>query len=109
MTTSKTRCPWGNSDPLYSAYHDKEWGVPTHDDRKLFEMLTLEGAQAGLSWITVLRKRENYRHAFSEFAPGVIARYDSRQRQRLLTNTGIVRNRLKIESTVKNARAFLAV
>ena len=90
-------------------YHDEEWGVPTHDDQKLFEMLTLEGAQAGLSWITILKKREHYRRAFSGFDPQVIARYDARKRQRLLTNAGIVRNRLKIESTIKNARAFLTV
>ena len=110
MASSLTRCPWGNSDPVYYVpYHDDEWGVPTHDDKKLFEMLTLEGAQAGLSWITILKKRDGYRRAFSGFNPSVIARYDSRKRQRLLANTGIVRNRLKIESTVKNARAFLAV
>ena len=110
MASSLTRCPWGNSDPVYYVpYHDDEWGVPTHDDKKLFEMLTLEGAQAGLSWITILKKRDGYRRAFSGFNPRVIARYDSRKRQRLLANTGIVRNRLKIESTIKNARAFLAV
>jgi DNA-3-methyladenine glycosylase I len=110
MASSQTRCPWGNSDPVYYVpYHDDEWGVPTHDDKKLFEMLTLEGAQAGLSWITILKKRDCYRRAFSGFNPSVIARYDSRKRQRLLANTGIVRNRLKIESTIKNARAFLAV
>lgn len=110
MASSLTRCPWGNSDPVYYVpYHDDEWGVPTHDDKKLFEMLTLEGAQAGLSWITILKKRDGYRRAFSGFNPSVIARYDSRKRQRLLANTGIVRNRLKIESTIKNARAFLAV
>ena len=109
VTTSKTRCPWGDSDPLYVTYHDEEWGVPAHDDRKLFEMLILEGAQAGLSWLTILKKRENYRRAFSKFDPSVIARYDSRKRQRLLANAGIVRNRLKIESTIKNAPAFLAV
>ena len=110
MARSQTRCPWGDSDPVYYVpYHDDEWGVPTHDDQKLFEMLTLEGAQAGLSWITILKKREHYRRAFSAFDPRVIARYDSRKRQRLLANAGIVRNRLKIESTIKNARAFLAV
>ena len=110
MASSQTRCPWGNSDPVYYVpYHDDEWGVPTHDDKKLFEMLTLEGAQAGLSWITILKKRDCYRRAFSGFNPSVIARYDSRKRQRLLANPGIVRNRLKIESTIKNARAFLAV
>ncbi len=110
MASFQTRCPWGDSDPVYYVpYHDDEWGVPTHDDKKLFEMLTLEGAQAGLSWITILKKRDCYRRAFSGFDPGMIARYDSRKRQRLLANTGIVRNRLKIESTIKNARAFLAV
>lgn len=110
MASSQPRCPWGDSDPVYSMpYHDEEWGVPTHDDQKLFEMLTLEGAQAGLSWITILKKREHYRRAFSGFDPQVIARYDARKRQRLLTNAGIVRNRLKIESTIKNARAFLTV
>ena len=110
MASTQTRCPWGDSDPVYYLpYHDEEWGIPTHDDQKLFEMLTLEGAQAGLSWITILKKREHYRRAFSGFDPRVIARYDSRKRQRLLANAGIVRNRLKIESTIKNARAFLAV
>ena len=109
MTTARSRCPWSDSDPLYVAYHDQEWGVPTHDDQKLFEMLTLEGAQAGLSWITILKKRENYRRAFSEFNPRLIARYDSRKRRRLLADAGIIRNRLKIEWTIKNARAFLTV
>ena len=90
-------------------YHDEEWGVPTHDDRKLFEMLTLEGAQAGLSWITILKKRENYRRAFSGFDPHIVAQYDVRKRRRLLSDTGIIRNRLKIEATIKNARSFLAV
>ena len=109
MRRSQTRCPWSNSDPLYTLYHDEEWGVPVHDDQKLFEMLTLEGAQAGLSWITILKKRENYRAAFSGFAPDLIARYDVGKCQDLLTNSGIVRNRLKIESTIKNAQAFLEV
>ena len=109
MTTARSRCPWGDSDPLYVAYHDQEWGVPIHDDQKLFEMLTLEGAQAGLSWITILKKRENYRRAFSGFNPRLIARYDSRKRRRLLMDAGIVRNRLKIEWTIKNARSFLTV
>ena len=109
MTAGSSRCPWGESDPLYVAYHDQEWGVPIHDDQKLFEMLTLEGAQAGLSWITILKKRENYRRAFSGFNPRLIARYDSRKRQRLLTDAGIIRNRLKIQWTIKNARAFLTV
>ena len=109
MRRSQTRCPWGNSDPLYTSYHDQEWGVPAHDDLKLFEMLTLEVAQAGLSWITILKKRENYRAAFSGFTPEVIARYDLGKRQQLLANRGIVRNRLKIESTIKNAKAFIVV
>ena len=109
MRRSQTRCPWSNSDPLYTLYHDEEWGVPVHADQKLFEMLTLEGAQAGLSWITILKKRENYRAAFSGFAPDLIARYDAGKCQDLLTNSGIVRNRLKIESTIKNAQAFLEV
>lgn len=102
------RCGWSSSDPLTRDYHDREWGVPVHDDRKLFEMLILEGAQAGLSWITILRKRENYRAAFDRFDAGKIARYDARRRRTLLANPGIVRNRLKIEATTANARAFLA-
>ena len=109
MASLHSRCSWGDSDPLYETYHDTEWGVPTHDDQKLFEMLTIEGAQAGLSWLTILKKRENYRRAFSGFDPRKIARYDSRQVERLLANPGIVRNRLKIGSTIKNARAFLAI
>jgi len=91
------------------SYHDEEWGVPVHDDRRLFEFLTLEGAQAGLSWSTILRKRENYRKAFAGFDPARVARFDSRRRAQLMKNPGIVRNRLKIESTVSNARAFLDV
>jgi DNA-3-methyladenine glycosylase I len=90
-------------------YHDEEWGVPVHDERKLFEMLTLEGAQAGLSWMTILRKRENYRRAFDGFDPGKIVRYDARRVERLMLDEGIVRNRLKIESTVSNARALIAL
>ncbi|MFN0156553.1 MAG: DNA-3-methyladenine glycosylase I [Bacteroidota bacterium] len=105
----KTRCHWAGSDPLYIEYHDTEWGVPVHDDRKLFEMLTLEGAQAGLSWITILRKRENYRKAFSNFNAARISRYSGDDIRRLMKNEGIVRNRLKIESTISNARAFLTV
>ena len=105
----KQRCAWAGSDPLYVAYHDEEWGVPVHDDRTLFEFLLLEGAQAGLAWITILRKRENYRKAFSGFDPAKIARYDRRKVERLLRDEGIVRNRLKVESAVRNARAFLAV
>lgn len=107
--TAKTRCVWAGSDPLYQAYHDLEWGVPVHDDRLLFEFLILEGAQAGLSWITILRKREAYRIAFAGFDPAVVAAFDEARQAELLTNAGIVRNRLKIASTISNARAFLAV
>ena len=103
------RCSWCGTDPLYVAYHDDEWGVPHHDDRHLFEMLILEGAQAGLSWITILRKRPAYRTAFDGFDAKKIARYDTNKINALLKNEGIVRNRLKIESTVRNAKAFLAV
>jgi DNA-3-methyladenine glycosylase I len=105
----KTRCGWATTDPLYVRYHDEEWGVPVHDDRKLFEMLILEGAQAGLSWITVLRKREAYREAFAGFDPKLVARFDARKQAALMKNEGIVRNRLKIDSTITNARAFLDV
>jgi len=104
-----TRCAWAGSDPLYQAYHDREWGVPVHDDRTLFEFLTLEGAQAGLSWITILRKRAAYRDAFAGFDPAVVATFDEARQAELLTNAGIVRNRLKIASTISNARAFLQV
>ena len=103
----KTRCGWAGTDPLYLAYHDAEWGVPVHDDRKLFEMLLLEGAQAGLSWITILRKREHYRKAFSQFDAGRISRYDARAKKQLMANPGIVRNKLKIAAAIENARAFL--
>jgi DNA-3-methyladenine glycosylase I len=103
------RCAWAGTDPLYVQYHDDEWGRPVHDDRRLFEMLILEGAQAGLSWITILRKRPAYRKAFDRFDPKKIARYDARKVRSLLADPGIVRNRLKVEGTVKNARAFLAV
>ena len=102
------RCPWATTEPAIS-YHDKEWGVPVHDDRVLFEFLILEGAQAGLSWNTILNKRENYRKAFDGFRPEKIARYSKRDVQRLLRNDGIVRNRLKIAATIENARKFLAV
>jgi DNA-3-methyladenine glycosylase I len=105
----KTRCGWAISDPAYLRYHDKEWGVPVHNDRKLFEMLILEGAQAGLSWITILKKRENYRKAFDDFDAGKIARYDTKKIRLLLANKGIVRNRLKIKAAIHNARAFLAL
>jgi len=104
-----TRCSWCGDDPLYVAYHDQEWGVPVHDDRHLFEMLILEGAQAGLSWITILRKREAYRKAFDQFDARKIAAYTSPKLRELVNDAGIVRNRLKIEGTVKNAKAFLAV
>ena len=105
----KRRCSWAGADPDYVRYHDEEWGRPVHDDRLLFEMLTLEGAQAGLSWSTILRKRAGYRHAFANFEPRRVARFDARRRAALRRDAGIVRNRLKIESTVSNARAFLAV
>lgn len=104
-----TRCAWSVSDPLYIQYHDTEWGVPVHDDRALFEFLVLEGAQAGLSWITILRKRENYRLAFDGFDPAVVARYGPEKIAELLANPGIVRNRQKINSAVRNAQAFLKV
>jgi DNA-3-methyladenine glycosylase I len=105
----KTRCGWSTADPLYVRYHDKEWGVPVHDDRVLFEFLVLEGAQAGLSWITILRKRKAYASAFARFDPRKVARYDRRKVTALMQDEGIVRNRLKLESAVGNARAFLAV
>jgi DNA-3-methyladenine glycosylase I len=101
------RCTWAGNDPLYVAYHDQEWGVPVHDDRKLFEFLILEGAQAGLSWITVLRKRENYRTAFHGFNPNRVAEFGEKDIVRLMSNDGIIRNRQKIQSAIGNARAFL--
>ena len=105
-----TRCEWGvSADPAYVEYHDVEWGVPAHDDRHLFEMLVLEGAQAGLSWATILHKREGYRRAFAGFDPATVARFDERDVERLLGDPGIVRNRLKIESAVSNARCVLDV
>jgi len=103
------RCGWCGADPLYVRYHDTEWGVPVHDDRRHFEFLILEGAQAGLSWITILRKRENYRKAFANFDPARVARFGARDVRRLLNDAGIVRNRLKIAAAIANARAFLAV
>jgi len=103
------RCPWPKDDPLYLRYHDEEWGVPVTDDRRLFEFLTLEGAQAGLSWLTILRKRENFRKAFADFDPQKVARFGKKEVDRLLKDAGIIRNRLKIESTIENARAFLKV
>jgi len=103
------RCAWVPDDLLYQAYHDKEWGVPLHDDRRLFEFLILEGMQAGLSWRTILGKRENFRKAFDRFDPRKIVEYDLRKRKQLLTDKGIIRNRLKIEAAIQNAKAFLAV
>jgi len=107
--TKIKRCAWSGDDPLYRQYHDSEWGVPVHDDRRLFEFLILEGAQAGLSWITILRKRENYRSAFDNFDPARIARYDAGKIASLLQNPGIVRNRLKVAAAVTNAQKFLDV
>ncbi len=107
--TEKHRCPWCGIDPLYMDYHDNEWGTPLYDNQKLFEFLILEGAQAGLSWITVLRKRENYRQAFDNFNPNKIARYNDTKKAKLLLNEGIIRNRLKLDSAIKNARAYLAM
>jgi DNA-3-methyladenine glycosylase I len=108
MSENTTRCPWPVDD-LYVAYHDTEWGVPLHDDRALFEFLILEGAEAGLSWHTVLKKRESYRAAFDQFDPQKVARYTPAKIKKLLANPGLIRNRLKIASAVRNARAFLAV
>jgi len=108
--TAVRRCGWAPlEDPAYLAYHDEEWGVPLHDDARLFEMLTLEGAQAGLSWSTILHKREGYRRAFASFDPAKVARFDARKVERLMQDASIVRNRLKIESTIANARATLAL
>src|SRR5579862_82954 len=108
MKTDQPRCPWPVDD-LYIRYHDEEWGVPVHDDRLLFEFLILEGAQAGLSWRTVLNKRENYRKAFDQFDAERIARYSPEKVKKLMANEGIIRNRLKIESAIQNARSFLKV
>ena len=103
------RCSWCSDDPIYQKYHDTEWGVPVYTDRKLFEKIILEGAQAGLSWITILKKRANYRKAFDRFNPEIIAKYNKKKITELMNNEGIVRNRLKIEGTVKNAKAYLAM
>ena len=103
------RCKWADGDELLAAYHDAEWGVPVHDDRHLFEMLNLEGAQAGLSWLTVLKKRANYKRLFDDFDASRIARYDARRKKALLKDEGIIRNRLKVDAVVANAKAFLAV
>ena len=105
----KNRCPWPGTDPLYVKYHDTEWGVPLHDDRKLFEFLLLDGFQAGLSWITILKKRPGYRNAFDNFEPEKIAAYDLHKVKALLSNKGIIRNKLKIKAAIQNARSFLAV
>jgi DNA-3-methyladenine glycosylase I len=109
MGDRRVRCSWAGEDPLYVKYHDEEWGVPVHDDRHFFEMLTLEGAQAGLSWITILRKRDAYRKAFANFDVDTVARFTAARVERILQDPGIVRNRMKIESTVTNAKAFKAV
>ena len=105
----RTRCEWVTADQLYIDYHDTDWGVPEHDDRRLFEFLVLEGAQAGLSWLTILKKRDNYRKAFDKFDVRKVAKYDKRKVKELLSNKGIVRNKLKIESAIKNAKAYLTV
>lgn len=105
----KKRCPWSGEDPLYCEYHDTEWGVPVHDDRKLFEFLILEGMQAGLSWITILRKRESFRRAFAGFDAEKVARFGARDVERLMADAGIIRNELKVRAAIANARAFLDV
>lgn len=105
----KRRCDWCGTDPLYVKYHDREWGSPQHDDRRLFEMLILEGMQAGLSWITILKKREAFQEAFDRFDPARVAEYGGKKVRRLLQNEGIIRNRLKIQAAIQNARAFLKV
>ena len=107
--TDRRRCPWGESHPLYVPYHDREWGMPLHEERRFFELLVLEGAQAGLSWLTILKKRDAYRKAFDGFDPRKVARYDAKKVARLLADDGIIRNRLKIAAAIANARAFLAV
>jgi DNA-3-methyladenine glycosylase I len=103
------RCKWAGSDPLYQRYHDKEWGVPVHNDKKLFEFIILEGAQAGLSWITVLKKRQAYREAFDKFDFNIIAKYDEKKVEELLGNSGIIRNQLKIRSAIRNAKVFIEI
>lgn len=107
MSVEHSRCTWPGTDPLYCSYHDEEWGVPEHDDGKLFEKIILDGAQAGLSWITILRKRDNYRKAFHNFDAEKIARYTDKDRERLLADAGIVRNRAKVEAAITNAKAYL--
>jgi DNA-3-methyladenine glycosylase I len=106
---TKKRCSWVGNDPLMRQYHDREWGVPVHDDRKHFEFLVLEGAQAGLSWTIILKKREGYRRAFDEFDPAKVARFSARRIQKLVLDPGIIRNRMKIEAAVRNGRAFLKI
>ena len=105
----KKRCPWCKGDPIYQDYHDTEWGVPLYDNQKLFEFLILEGMQAGLSWITILKKRDNFRKAFSQFDAEKIARYNTKKFDNLMNNAGIIRNRLKIQSTITNAQAYLSM
>lgn len=105
----KKRCDWCGTEPIYVDYHDKEWGVPVHDDRTHFEMIILDGAQAGLSWITILKRRDGYREAFDNFDVNKVSRYSDKKIEKLLTNPGIIRNRLKVNSTVKNAKAFLKI
>ncbi len=109
MPRQLKRCKWAGDDPLYIHYHDTEWGVPVYDDQKLFEFLLLEGAQAGLSWITILKRRESYRHAFADFDPAKVARFTQKKIDKLLHDPGIIRNRLKVESAINNAKAFLKV
>ncbi|WP_100012199.1 DNA-3-methyladenine glycosylase I [Lentibacillus sediminis] len=109
MSGEKQRCAWVTDDPVYIAYHDQEWGRPVHDDQHLFEMLSLEGAQAGLSWITILRRREHYREAFDGFAPQIVSKYGEDKVSELLQNEGIIRNQLKIRSVISNAQVFLQV
>src|SRR5690606_20029745 len=109
MSKSKVRCPWCGTDPIYVKYHDEEWGVPVYNDQKLFEFLILEGAQAGLSWITILKRREGYREAFENFDPKRVERFTKSKIEKLLKNPEIIRNRLKVEGAVKNATAFLRV
>lgn len=109
MKKNVCRCSWSIGDPLYEAYHDTEWGVPVHDDNKHFEFLILEGAQAGLSWLTILKRRDGYRRAFANFEPEIVARFDNAKIEQLLLDPGIIRNRLKVVSTVENARRFLKI
>lgn len=106
---TKQRCGWVSDDPLYIAYHDKIWGIPVHDDRQLFEMLSLEGAQAGLSWITILKRQENYKLLFDDFVPEIVAQYDATKIDALLQDARIIRNKLKVNSVITNAQAFLKV